>query len=64
MAGTQRRLLAILLALAFESNSNIVYTTYGMDPIGVEYLQQLIAKEIEVRKGTAIEIIQERKTKA
>ena len=55
LAGTPRRILAVLLAL--ESHPNIVYTNHGMDPVGVECLQQLIAKEIEIRKGAAIEIM-------
>ncbi|AHM63376.1 hypothetical protein D770_25655 [Flammeovirgaceae bacterium 311] len=49
-----RRTLATLLA--FEQGFNIIYTTAGMDPMGVEFFHQLVRNETKNRNVGSIEL--------
>jgi len=54
LAGNPRRILSTLIA--FEKNKNVIYTTIGMDPLGIERLNRIVRDEVRFKKGAAIEI--------
>ena len=51
---SSRRALTTLLS--FEQGYNIIYATDGMDPMGVDYLHQLVKQETKARNMGSIEL--------
>ena len=54
LAGNPRRILSTLMAI--EKGYSVIYTTAGMDPMGVERIHQIVKDEIRNHKVAAIEI--------